>query len=348
MHIRPTLWKYFIVVTLSFLTYYLSAQDSPLTGNAPITTAATAVACPSSSITVPVTVTAFNAITALTLRVEYDTTVLTFNASASSVNSSLLGYYIMYSDTINGGGAMHKITIVWDYTFPVTIPDGSTLVSLAFAYINGTSVLHFNNVSNNGGDCDYAGANYLPLIDLPTSTYYIDGQVSSGVQGGSVTGGSNITYGSSTGTLTLSGFLGSVIKWQKQYNGGGYTDIANTNTTYSETPTYTGAWNYRAVVQYGSCPQATSTPTTVIVTAVGNAKTWTGSATTDWNNVSNWDPPGIPMLTENVTIPSGPVNMPIVSTQNLGCNNLTVAGGATLKISTGIHLTINGTLNIGP
>jgi hypothetical protein len=339
--------KYFILFIILGLSYSLPAQDSPTVQNAPVTTAATVTVCPSTTITVPVTVTA-TTITAMTLRIEYDSTVMTYNSSLTAISTQLPCGGCQKNNIATGVGSTCAIIIVWNNIFPATLANGTTVVTLGFNFINGSTALHFNAIINSGGDCDYAGSDYLHMNDDPPATYYHDGQVSS-PSAGTVTGGSNITYGSSTGTLTLSGYQGSIIKWQKQYNGGAYSDIVNTNPTYSETPVYTGTWNYRAVVQYGTCPQANSTPTTVVVTSAGNSKTWTGSASTDWNNVSNWSPPGIPMLTENVSIPSGPSNMPIVSINGLGCNNLSVGTtGASLVVNPGIHLTVNGTLNIAP
>ena len=49
-------------------------------------------------------------------------------------------------------------------------------------------------------------------------------------------------------TMTLSGYTGSIVKWQKHLVGNAWTDIANTTTTYSEIPSSAGTWEYRAVV----------------------------------------------------------------------------------------------------
>lgn len=73
--------------------------------------------------------------------------------------------------------------------------------------------------------------------------------------GGNVTGTStNICEGESTGTLTLSGQTGSVLQWQKRLNGGSWLDIIHTATTYSEVPSSSGLWEYRALVQNQSAP----------------------------------------------------------------------------------------------
>jgi hypothetical protein len=337
--------KYLLTVILLIISFALHAQDAPLTGNAPHTTATSLIACPGSAIAIPFTDTNFTSIGAFSLRIEYDHSVMTFNNGSAN---PLLGGTFFCSSVSTGIGTTWKVSISWDNINAPSLANGATAFTLNFNYINGTTSVHFNNDTLHGNYCQFATQFADTLIDHPTSTYYHDGQVSSGTVGGSVTGGSNITYGSSTGTLTLSGYVGNVVKWQKRYNGGSYSDISNTNNTFSEIPAYTGVWDYRAVVQYGSCAQTNSSPTTVTVTAVGGAKTWDGSASTDWNNVDNWTPPGIPMLTENVTVPSGPSNMPHVTNQGLGCNNLTVAGGATVQIHQGFSLTVNGTLNIQP
>jgi hypothetical protein len=340
--------KYLLPVILFIISYTLNAQDAPLTGNAPITTAVSAIACPSSTISIPFTVTGFTGVGAFSLRIEYDHSVMTFN---NGVPNSLLQGTFFSSSTPIGPGTIWKVSISWDNINAPQLADGSTAFTLGFNYINGTTSVHFNNDTANGNFCQFASSLADTLIDHPTSTYYHDGLVSSGVVGGSVSPNSNFTIGTSTGTLTLSGYIGNVIKWQKQFNGGGYIDITpfNNTPTYSATPDTTGVWNYRAVVQYGSCAQAFSTPVTDTVTAVNHAKTWTGAASTNWKNSLNWNPYGIPLLRENVTIPTGLSRYPIVSNQGLGCNNLTVGTAATLNINSGIHLTINGTLNIlGP
>ena len=92
--------------------------------------------------------------------------------------------------------------------------------------------------------------------------------------GGDVSGGYGICEGESTGTLTLSGHTGSVIRWQKQLDGGSWTDISNTNTTYSETPSSAGTWTYRAVVQSGICSEENSGTTEVVVTESASEKSY--------------------------------------------------------------------------
>ncbi|MEI8203994.1 MAG: hypothetical protein WCH34_13320 [Bacteroidota bacterium] len=84
--------------------------------------------------------------------------------------------------------------------------------------------------------------------------------------GGNLTGGSSpLCYGVATGTLSLSGYTGTIVRWEKQVNSGGWTTIANTLNTYAETPASAGTWEYRAVVQSGVCPEAYSNSIVIVV-----------------------------------------------------------------------------------
>ncbi|MCX7861506.1 MAG: PKD domain-containing protein [Bacteroidales bacterium] len=132
-----------------------------------------------------------------------------------------------------------------------------------------------------------ANSNTYTFTGLANGTYRgktINGGVESGLSnavtltndpnsvGGTINGtNTQICLGSNTGTLTLSGHTGNIVKWQKRVNAGAWVDITNTSTTYSETPSSAGTWDYRAEVKSGSCPSAFSTTYTIIVdpTSVG-------------------------------------------------------------------------------
>ncbi|MES2379900.1 MAG: T9SS type A sorting domain-containing protein [Bacteroidota bacterium] len=97
--------------------------------------------------------------------------------------------------------------------------------------------------------------------------------VTPGTTGGAVTGGTTICPSTTSGTLTLSGNVGSVVRWESSVAPfSTWTTIANTTTTYTS-GTLTQTTQFRAVVQNGSCTAANSTPTTVTVSAgsVGGA-----------------------------------------------------------------------------
>ncbi len=75
-----------------------------------------------------------------------------------------------------------------------------------------------------------------------------------------------IGIGSNTGTMTLTGENGAVMRWEKQYNGGGYSPISNTTDSCSEIPGPAGIYNYRCKVYNQPCPTVYSAENTVIVT----------------------------------------------------------------------------------
>ncbi len=77
-----------------------------------------------------------------------------------------------------------------------------------------------------------------------------------------------VCAGSEIPLLTLQNYVGTVLRWERRVNTGSWEDIGNAgNVTYSETPLSAGVWEYRAVVQSGSCETANSTPISVTVNA---------------------------------------------------------------------------------
>ncbi|WP_321369685.1 GEVED domain-containing protein [uncultured Draconibacterium sp.] len=66
-------------------------------------------------------------------------------------------------------------------------------------------------------------------------------------------------------TLILNGNTGDVTGWQRRLNSGTWEDVAGTSTTLTDTPPSGGDWEYRAVVQSGTCTEAYSSTQTVTV-----------------------------------------------------------------------------------
>ncbi len=96
--------------------------------------------------------------------------------------------------------------------------------------------------------------------------------------GGSISGSASVCSGTSSTTLTLSGYTGTITKWQSSpvsNFSSGVVDIANTTTTLIAT-NLTANTYYRAVVTSGVCPPANSSIASIVF------------ATTTWNG-STWD-----------------------------------------------------------
>jgi hypothetical protein len=96
--------------------------------------------------------------------------------------------------------------------------------------------------------------------------------------GGSVTGGTTICAGATSGLLTLSGHTGTITKWQSSNDGSTWTDITNTSTTYTS-GILTVTTHFRAVVKSGTCPSVNSSATTVIVNPASVGGLVTGGTT---------------------------------------------------------------------
>ena len=102
---------------------------------------------------------------------------------------------------------------------------------------------------------------------------------------GTVTGGTTICYGSSSGLLTLGTHTGNVIRWESSLNGTDWTPIVNTLATYTSV-LLTASTQFRAVVQSGNCNIENSFPTIVTVDSMTNAGMVTGGATICAGNTS--------------------------------------------------------------
>ena len=97
--------------------------------------------------------------------------------------------------------------------------------------------------------------------------------------GGSIAGSTTVCSGTNSTLLTLSGYTGSIVKWQSSTdNWVTPVDIANTTATYTVT-NLTVTTKYRAVIQSGACPPVNSSDATVTVNPVSVGGSITGSAT---------------------------------------------------------------------
>ncbi|MDP2338066.1 MAG: HYR domain-containing protein, partial [Bacteroidota bacterium] len=143
--------------------------------------------------------------------------------------------------------------------------DGTTALTEAAPYSNVTSsTLTITNpaFSLNGkqytvkvtGTCGpLVTSNAVGLTVDPTSV------------GGSVGGSATVCTGTNSTTLTLSGYTGTITKWQSSTdNWVTPVDIANTTVTQTAT-NITATTKYRAVVTSGSCTSANSAEATVTV-----------------------------------------------------------------------------------
>jgi hypothetical protein len=164
------LYKPFLIIIV-FLCSGLAGKSQP----APVTTASSVISCPGIPINISLSVTGFTDITAMSLRLDYNPQLLTYIGSFN-LNPNLNGLIL---NNVNISDTLNKLMIVWSDVTPQTIASGGVLLELNFDFLAGPASLIFNNDSNNGGDCEYSDASGNPLIDVPTSDFYFNSQISS-------------------------------------------------------------------------------------------------------------------------------------------------------------------------
>ena len=83
---------------------------------------------------------------------------------------------------------------------------------------------------------------------------------------------------------------------------------------------------------------------------------WIGTSSADWSTAANWSDGNVPDETDNVIIPEGLSNYPVVNddlyinnaTGNCRCHSLTIQNGAQLTINQGYQVIVNGNVTIEP
>jgi len=123
------------------------------------------------NLAIPVTVDDFTAIGALSLTLEYDPDVLTYQSYVP--NPALLGNFAIGTQT----GPNGKLRLVLSWFGLASLPDGSTLVTLNFIYSNTNGSCTGLDWINSGSACEYADQYANPFFDTPTETYYQSGYI---------------------------------------------------------------------------------------------------------------------------------------------------------------------------
>ncbi len=123
---------------------------------------------------VPVKVNNFTNIRALSLSFKYDPAVLTLPAGAFTPNP-IFGGGLTLTNHPSGTDGKRRIELSWSGSSPISLANGSDIVSMNFDYNSGNTALTWNT----GGDsCDYKGAFSKSLWKNPVSAYYQDGMIS--------------------------------------------------------------------------------------------------------------------------------------------------------------------------
>ncbi|MBV5314546.1 MAG: hypothetical protein JZU47_14700, partial [Prolixibacteraceae bacterium] len=160
--------SYKALVDIPGTNYYFPGSLTFNSQVSPVTTAPTLTACSGANIDIPVTVSGLNNIGAVSLTLNYDPAVLSFNSGSNTGNFPGLSIGSQMPGNITIGGFS-------DDPNGYSLANGSVLFTLNFTYNGGTTEL---NWFEDGYSCQYAGPlGEIDLNDTPQSTYYIDGLV---------------------------------------------------------------------------------------------------------------------------------------------------------------------------
>ena len=159
--IRPVI---FLIFSICLILH--PVQSFPQ--DAPVTTCGTVNNAVPGTISMPVTISGFNNIAAISLTLEYDYAVMHFVQGTG--NPALPGFAAGESDP---GSGIHQLNLGW-YGAATDLADGSVLATLTFTYLAGNSAL---NWYDNGPSCEYADGQFNVLNDIPQESFYLNGNV---------------------------------------------------------------------------------------------------------------------------------------------------------------------------
>lgn len=249
------------------------------------------------------------------------------------VNPPTVGGMVSMSDTVCSGvnnGTLyltgHTGTILgWEYSTDGGfnwIALSNTTDSLTYNNLTMTTMYHVNVQS---GICSADTSISATITVNPVSN------------AGTLSGAMPGCEGSNSGTLTLTGYTGSIQNWNSSVDGGAtWTMIANTTATQTYMNLVDTTW-YNVVVQSGVCPADTSAPVTVIVypkpmamfsadtVCFGNATTFTNTSTITSGFIQfyQWDfGDGNNSISVNPTYmytAAGTYTVNLLITSNMGC-----------------------------
>jgi hypothetical protein len=233
----------------------------------------------------------------------------------------------------------------------ISNPSGSTITNnacskilmTAGSYENGGTTTNAgliqttNNLSNTGSFTNIGVLKYGSLTGTITNN-----------QNSSIIVNNTPTPIFTYGTASYNGTINGIYKEQAATNLAGTFTAPNTfvpsglafgsQTLYAKITPSGGACEYIVPFTYNNtiCSQ--------IATATDNM-TWTGAASTDWNNPCNWSPNGVPTATNAVEIPNV-TNAPVISGAAVASNMRIAGSGASLTVNSGATLTSNSTTSV--
>lgn len=222
--------------------------------NAPLTYIPEIYACAGVNIDIPVTVSDFNDIGAISLTIHFNESSLVYSSFTNDSNFPGLAAFTPSPGVITLAG--------FDANSGISLPDNTVLFTLHFTFIDG-----FSNLSwyDDGPSCEYAGVApmYNTLNDFPQEAYYINGSTTEIfpptvlVQPESP---DTIIEGSGTAIFNVVSegqeleyqWQEYIDSWENIENGGVYLGALTETLNIVDPPIDINGNKYRCIV-YGSC-----------------------------------------------------------------------------------------------
>jgi PKD repeat protein len=317
--------------------------------NAPISTVAVRTTAGTKD-TVNITAVNFTNIGSCNLRLLYNHTIVHID---SVLKGPLLG------GSLNTNTAKTDTILLGWFTFPgKTLPANTVIFRIACSKVTaGTSPITW---SDDGGSCIWYSGGFIPLNDIPASTYYINGSITFG---GALVADftANTTTPPKNTTVQFTDLTtGGPTSWAWSFSRPTYVNFVNGTTSASQNPqvqfTDGGLYTVTLVATNGS---GSNTKVKTDYIRAGIAGQWAGVTSTEWATTTNWDNWLVPVSSTDVVIPStGPSFWPVYTgdfTLGTECKSITM-NGASLATVTGnfainagasLNVTNNGTFKVG-
>jgi hypothetical protein len=171
------------VCNLIFIS--VKAQNAPVTRMASFRNLT-----PGQLVSFPVNITGFNNIGSISLSCDYDNSALNF--VSAEINPAIANGGLANVGDNDLGNGNHRLRFGW-YGTGISLPDNSWIVKYIFRYISGNpSIKWFDN----GGSCSYTDPAGVFLNDIPTTSYFVDGNICSGLLPGPINGPVSVYPGS--------------------------------------------------------------------------------------------------------------------------------------------------------
>ncbi|MFZ4401002.1 MAG: T9SS type A sorting domain-containing protein [Bacteroidales bacterium] len=316
--------KIFILCFLSFMIITYGQSQ-----NAPKTTVASVSACPNGSFNVSIITNSAVQIGALTLRLDFNPNLITYN-SYSNVNSLLSGGITINS--VLESTNVRYIKIFWLIPLsPNTVNlTAGKIVDLNFTLLSGSPTIQFNNTSNEGGDCEFANGFGVAYND----SLYVNSTITNLGAGtpGSISGSTNVCRGQNNVNYTLAVMPNATsYVWTLPTGASGTSSTNSINVNYGAS-----AVSGNIIVKGINAACSNGTPSTLPITVSlipVAAGTITGSATVcqGQNNVT-YTVPSITNATSYVwTLPTGATGTSSTNSITVNYGSSAVSGNITVK-----------------